>query len=99
MAKRKNLFLGRPKWTLMRLLRTLVFFGVLAAIGAACWLGYFALTPVEVAPQASFQRRKRQQPAWRRGAVRKGGPDFRQMELSGARASARKRRRNKGGQL
>ncbi|MGH8693347.1 MAG: endolytic transglycosylase MltG [Burkholderiales bacterium] len=52
MAKRKNLFLPRPKWTLMRLLRTLVFFGVLAAIGAACWLGYFALTPVEVAPQA-----------------------------------------------
>jgi hypothetical protein len=52
MAKRKNLFLPRPKWTLMRLLRMLVRFGVLAAIGAACWLGYFALTPVEVAPQS-----------------------------------------------
>ena len=52
MAKRKNLFLPQPKWTLMRLLRTLILFGVFAAAGAACWLVYFALTPVEVAPHA-----------------------------------------------
>jgi UPF0755 protein len=52
MAKRKNLFLPKPKWTLMRLLRTLIAFGVLAVAGGACWLGYFALTPVEVAPKA-----------------------------------------------
>ncbi len=52
MAKRKNLFLPQPKWTLMRQLQTLILFGVLAAIGAACWLGYFALMPTEVAPQA-----------------------------------------------
>jgi len=51
MAKRKNLFLPQPKWTLMRQLQTLILFGVFAAIGAACWLGYFALTPAEVAPQ------------------------------------------------
>jgi len=52
MAKRKNLFLPQPKWTLMRLLRTLILFGVFAAAGAACWLAYYALTPVEVAPKA-----------------------------------------------
>ncbi|HKQ23851.1 MAG TPA: endolytic transglycosylase MltG [Burkholderiales bacterium] len=52
MAKRKNLFLPPPKWTLMRLLRTLILFGVFAAAGAACWLAYFALTPVEVASRA-----------------------------------------------
>lgn len=52
MAKRKNLFLPQPKWTLMRLLRTLILFGVFAAAGAACWLVYFALTPVEVASRA-----------------------------------------------
>lgn len=52
MAKRKNLFLPQPKWTLMRLLRTLILFGVFAAAGAACWLAYFALTPVEVPAQA-----------------------------------------------
>jgi len=51
MAKRKNLFLPQPKWTLMRLLRTLILFGVFAAAGAACWLAYYALTPVEVAPK------------------------------------------------
>jgi UPF0755 protein len=52
MAKRKNLFLPQPRWTLMRQLQTLILFGVLAAIGAVCWLGYFALTPAEVAPHA-----------------------------------------------
>jgi UPF0755 protein len=52
MAKRKNLFLPQPKWTLMRQLQTLILFGALAAISTACWLGYFALTPAEVAPQA-----------------------------------------------
>ena len=52
MAKRKNLFLPQPKWTLMRQLRTLILFGVFAAACAACWLVYFALTSVEVAPQA-----------------------------------------------
>ena len=52
MAKRKNLFLPQPKWTLMRLLRTLIFFGVFAAVGAACWLAYYALMPVEVVPKA-----------------------------------------------
>jgi UPF0755 protein len=52
MAKRKNLFLPQPKWTLMRQLQTLILFGALAAMSAACWLGYFALTPAEVAPQA-----------------------------------------------
>jgi UPF0755 protein len=52
MAKRKNLFLPQPKWTLMRQLQTLILFGALAAMSAACWLGYFGLTPAEVAPQA-----------------------------------------------
>ena len=52
MAKRKNLFLPPPKWTLMRLVRMLIVLSVLGSVGAACWLGYFALTPVEVAPQA-----------------------------------------------
>ncbi|HEV8261703.1 MAG TPA: endolytic transglycosylase MltG [Burkholderiales bacterium] len=52
MAKRKNLFLPQPKWTLVRLFRTLILFGVFAVGGAACWLVYFALAPVEVAPQA-----------------------------------------------
>ncbi len=52
MAKRKNLFLPQPKWTFMRLLRTLMLFGVVTAISATCWLGYFALTPAEVTPQA-----------------------------------------------
>jgi peptidoglycan lytic transglycosylase G len=52
MAKRKNLFLPQPKWTLMRQLQSLILFGALAAISAACWLCYFALTPGEVAPQA-----------------------------------------------
>jgi len=52
MAKRKNLFLPQPKWTLMRLLRTLILFGAFAGAGAACWLAYYALTPVEVAPKA-----------------------------------------------
>jgi UPF0755 protein len=52
MAKRKNLFLPQPKWTLMRQLQTLILFGALAAMSAACWLGYFVLTPAEVAPQA-----------------------------------------------
>ena len=52
MAKRKNLFLPQPKWTLMRFLRTLILFGVFTVAGAGCWLVYFALTPVEVASRA-----------------------------------------------
>jgi hypothetical protein len=89
MAKRKNLFLPPPKWTLMRLLRTLILFGVFAAAGAACWLAYFALTPVEVASRARHFNIEHGL-AQRGGAAKKGGPDFRQLELSGARASARK---------
>ncbi|MGQ0577594.1 MAG: endolytic transglycosylase MltG [Betaproteobacteria bacterium] len=55
MAKRKHLFLPPPKWTLMRLLRTLIAVGALGLVGAACWLGYFALVPVEVmAPARHF---------------------------------------------
>ena len=52
MSKRKNLFLPRPKWTLFRLLRAMILVGIFAVAGAACWLVYFALTPVEVAPRA-----------------------------------------------
>ena len=36
----------------MRLLRTLIVVGALGSVGAACWLAYFALTPVDVAPRA-----------------------------------------------
>ncbi len=52
MAKRKNLFLPQPKWTLMRLMRTLIVFVALGIVGATVWLGYFAFTPYEVAPRA-----------------------------------------------
>jgi UPF0755 protein len=52
MSKRKNLFLPQPRWTLFRLLRTLILFGAFAAAGAACWLAYFALTPVDVPPRS-----------------------------------------------
>ncbi len=52
MVKRKNLFLPQPKWTLMRVLRTLIVVGALGSVGVSFWLGYFALRPVEVAPLA-----------------------------------------------
>lgn len=48
MAKRKNLFLPTPRWTLMRLLRAGVLFCVLAAVAAATWLAYFAFTPIDI---------------------------------------------------
>ena len=52
MAKRKNLFLPAPRWTVMRLLRTGLLFAVLAAMSAAAWLAYFAFNPVNVPPNA-----------------------------------------------
>lgn len=52
MAKRKNLFLPAPRWTVIRLLRAGLLCVVLAAMCAAAWLVYFAFTPIDV-PQAS----------------------------------------------
>jgi UPF0755 protein len=49
MAKRKNLFLPAPRWTVMRLLRTGLSLAMLVAICAAAWLAYFALTPADIA--------------------------------------------------
>jgi UPF0755 protein len=52
MARRKNLFLPEPRWTGARLLWALVTLCVLALLCAAGWMAYFALTPVQVPPQA-----------------------------------------------
>jgi UPF0755 protein len=52
MAKHKNLFLPAPRWTVMRLLRTGILFGVLAAMCAAAWLAYFAFNPIDIPPGA-----------------------------------------------
>ena len=48
MAKRKNLFLPAPRWTIIRFLRIRIVVVVIAAACAASWLGYFALTPIDV---------------------------------------------------
>ena len=52
MAKRKNLFLPAPRWTLTRLLGTGLLISVLAAMCAAAWLAYFAFKPIDVPPNA-----------------------------------------------
>ena len=52
MAKRKNLFLPAPRWTVMRLLRTGLPLAFLAAICGAAWLAYFAFNPVEIPANA-----------------------------------------------
>ena len=52
MAKRKNLFLPAPRWTVMRLLRAGLLLGVLAAMCAAVWLTYFAFNPVDIPANA-----------------------------------------------
>jgi UPF0755 protein len=52
MAKRKNLFLPEPRWTFMRLLRTSLLLAVLAGMGAAAWLAYFAFKVVDVPANA-----------------------------------------------
>ena len=48
MARRKNLFLPQPTWTVWRLLRGLFTVGFVAILCAVGWLAYFALTPVDV---------------------------------------------------
>jgi UPF0755 protein len=48
MAKRKNLFLPEPRWTVLRLLRAGLFTAVLFVAAAAAWLAYFAMTPTPV---------------------------------------------------
>jgi UPF0755 protein len=48
MAKRKNLFLPAPRWTVMRLLRSGLLLAVLAALCAAACLAYFAFNQVDV---------------------------------------------------
>ncbi len=52
MAKRKNLFLPQPTWTIWRLLRSAFAIGLVAIACTAAWLAYFALTAVEVPPQS-----------------------------------------------
>jgi len=52
MAKHKNLFLPAPRWTVMRLLRTGILLGVLAAMCAVAWLAYFAFNPIDTPPGA-----------------------------------------------
>jgi UPF0755 protein len=52
MAKRKNLFLPAPRWTVMRLLRTGLLLAVLGAMCAAAWLAYFAFNPIDIPPSA-----------------------------------------------
>src|SRR5258708_29329461 len=50
MAKRKNLFLPEPRWTLLRLLRCGMLVAMLGGICAAVWLAYFAFRPLEIPP-------------------------------------------------
>jgi UPF0755 protein len=52
MAKRKNLFLPAPRWTLMRLLRAGFVLGMLAAVCAGAWVAYFAFHPIDVPSNA-----------------------------------------------
>lgn len=52
MARRKNLFLPQPTWTIGRLLRVAFTIGLVAIACAAGWLAYFAITPVEVPLQS-----------------------------------------------
>lgn len=48
MAKRKHLFLPPPRWTFLRVMRSALMLGVVAAICAAAWLAYFAMRPIDV---------------------------------------------------
>lgn len=48
MAKRKNLFLSEPKWTLLRLFRWVLLLLCLAVFGAGAWFAQFAFTSVDV---------------------------------------------------
>jgi UPF0755 protein len=52
MAKRKNLFLPAPRWTVMRLLRTGLLVFVIAVACVVAWLAYFAFTPIDVPQNA-----------------------------------------------
>ena len=52
MAKRKNLFLPEPRWTALRLLRTGLLLGMLAAMCIGAWLAYFAFKPIDIPPNA-----------------------------------------------
>ncbi len=52
MARQKNLFLPAPQWTILRLLRAAILLGGLTALCVTAWLAYFALSPVNVPPQA-----------------------------------------------
>lgn len=52
MAKRKNLFLPEPRWTMLRSLRLALPLALLAALGVAAWLAHFAITPIDVPAQA-----------------------------------------------
>ncbi|HVY07592.1 MAG TPA: endolytic transglycosylase MltG [Burkholderiales bacterium] len=52
MAKRKNLFLPEPRWTVLRSLRSMVILAFLIALCAAGWLAYFAFHAIPV-PQGA----------------------------------------------
>lgn len=52
MAKRKNLFLPEPKWTLVRLFSWFVLLVCLAIVGAGAWFVQFAFTSVAIPAQS-----------------------------------------------
>jgi UPF0755 protein len=52
MAKRKNLFLPPPRWTVMRIFRLGLLLAILIGVSAASWLAYFAFTPIDIPPGA-----------------------------------------------
>jgi UPF0755 protein len=52
MAKRKNLFLPEPRWTVARVFRTGLLPVALVVACASVWLAYFAFHPIDVPPSA-----------------------------------------------
>jgi len=52
MAKRKNLFLPAPRWTVMRLFRVGLLVAAVFVMCAAAWLVYFAFHPIDIPANA-----------------------------------------------
>jgi UPF0755 protein len=52
MAKRKNLFLPEPRWTMLRLFRLALLLVLLVVLGVAAWVAHFAFTPIDVPAKA-----------------------------------------------